>query len=98
MTRRAAKVDANQAEIVAALEAAGASVLSLAALGNGAPDLLAGWAGAEMVLLEVKHPARAKGRREPNALQTKWHGAWKGRPVAVVLTPEDALRAIGATA
>lgn len=38
--RRAAKIDANQPEIISALEAAGCLVLSLAAVGNGVADLL----------------------------------------------------------
>jgi len=96
--RRAAKVDANQQDVIDALRAAGASVQSLGAVGNGCPDLLAGWGGRDMVLLEVKHPERTKCRREPNTLQQEWHKRWKGRPVVVVHTAEDALRAIGAIA
>lgn len=38
--RRAARVDANHAEIVAALRDRGCLVQSLAALGHGVPDLL----------------------------------------------------------
>jgi Holliday junction resolvase len=87
--RRAAKVDANQEQVVSALRAAGASVQSLAAIGKGCPDLLVGRAG-ELFLMEVKH-----GKGKVNELQTKWHAEWK-TPVAVVYGPEDALRAIGA--
>ena len=38
--RRAARIDDNQIAIVKALRKAGCSVLSLAAVGNGCPDLL----------------------------------------------------------
>ena len=48
--RRRPRVDANQAEIVAALRAAHCSVQSLASLGDGAPDLLVGHAGANVLL------------------------------------------------
>jgi hypothetical protein len=42
LMRRAAKIDANQPQIVEALRKAGATVHSLAAVGNGIPDLLVG--------------------------------------------------------
>jgi hypothetical protein len=87
--RRAAKVDANQDQIVSALRAAGASVQSLAAIGKGCPDLMVARAGS-VWLMEVKH-----GKGKPNDLQTKWHIAWNA-PVHVVYGPEDALKAIGA--
>ncbi len=51
--RRAANVDRNQPEIVAALRAAGATVEYLHAVGGGCPDLLVGYRGANYVL-EVK--------------------------------------------
>lgn len=87
--RRAAKVDANQEQIVSALRAAGATVQSLAAIGMGCPDVLVAFRGG-MHLLELKH-----GKGKPNELQGRWHVAW-GAPVHVVYGPEDALRAIGA--
>lgn len=40
--RRAARVDRNHPEIVAALEKAGCLVQSLGQIGSGCPDLLAG--------------------------------------------------------
>lgn len=48
-------MDQNHAEIVHALRDVGCSVLSLASLGRGAPDLLCGYKGRN-VLLEVKKP------------------------------------------
>lgn len=95
--RRAAKVDENQQAIVDALRGAGASVVSLAGVGNGCPDLLVG-VGLDLWLMEVKHPGRSKNRRAPNALQQEWHARWKAKPVVVVLTPAEALAAIGVTA
>lgn len=91
--RRAAKVDASQAAIVAALRDAGASVQSLAAVGDGCPDLLVGHAG-RTVLLEVKEP-HVKGKLRPS--QVDWHLAWMpyGGPLFVVETPEQALRVMG---
>jgi Holliday junction resolvase len=89
--RRAAKVDANQDQIVSALRAAGASVQSLAAIGKGCPDLLAARAG-KMFLLEVKD-----GKAEPNELQKRWHIAWNAE-VHVVRSPDEALRVVGVIA
>lgn len=91
MTRRAAKVDMNQDQIVTALRAAGASVQSLAQIGKGCPDLLVGYGDpATLFLMEVK-----RGRGKVNALQAKWHAGWK-TSVLVVYGPEDALKVIGA--
>lgn len=85
----AANVDANQSDIVKALRAVGASVEHIHREGRGVPDLLVGWRRRNHVL-EVK---TAKG--ELNELQVEWHASWRGT-VAVVRSPEDALRAIGA--
>lgn len=92
---RAAKVDANHQAITDALRKAGASVLSLARIGGGCPDILACKSGRAW-LFEVKNPERSKKRREGDTLQQEWHKRWHGCPVLIVLTPDDALRAIGA--
>jgi hypothetical protein len=99
MTRRASKVDANQTQVVSALEAAGCTVQSLAPIGKGCPDLLVagprkarfnGKADVAMYLLEVKNP---DGKDEVNAAQTRWHIGWNA-PVYVVRTAEEALKVI----
>lgn len=92
--RRAAKVDANQAAIVAALRKAGASVQSLAAVGAGVPDLLVGFRGHTM-LMEVKDGSKAPSDRRLTPAQLEWHAGWLGGPVAVVDGIEAALRALG---
>lgn len=93
--RRNAKVDANQPEIVAALRKVGATVQSLAAVGDGVPDLLVGFRNANH-LLEVKDGQRVPSERLLTADQLGWHAKWIG-PVSIVYSVEDALRAIGAT-
>ena len=93
--RRAAKVDANQQQVVEILRAAGATVQSLAAIGHGCPDLLVGW-GGKTLLMEVKNPNVPKKDRELTDDQIKWHGAWMGGPLAVVDGPEAALRMLKA--
>jgi len=94
--RRAAKVDANQQEIVDALRKAGAIVQSLAAIGRGVPDLLVSFRG-NLLLLEVKDGSKPPSGQKLTADQVKWHQAW-GALVEVVNSPEQALRAIGAMA
>lgn len=87
--RRAAKIDRNHVEIVAALRGVGASVQDLAAVGKGCPDLLVGYRGHNYVL-EVKTP---KGTSTP--AQITWHADWRG-VVHIVRSVDDALKIIGA--
>lgn len=92
--RYAAKVDRNQPEIVAALRKVGATVQSLAAVGDGVPDLLVGFRNANH-LLEVKDGEKVPSARLLTSEQLGWHAKWIG-PVTIVYSVEDALRAIGA--
>ena len=70
--RRAAKIDANQTEIVDAFRKLGCSVQSLAALGKGVPDIMVSLGGITW-LVEVK-----AGRGKENPLQTAWAASWLG--------------------
>jgi len=86
MVRRAAKVDANQAQIVEALRDAGASVTLLHMVGGGCPDLLVGIHGVTG-LVECK----VKGGKFTEH-QIKWWDEWRGGPIAQVTDVEGALR------
>ena len=92
--RRKAKTDRNQAEIVAALRKAGATVQPLHAVGQGCPDLLVGYRGVNW-LIEVKDFAASATDRKLNPRQVEWHDGWKGQ-VARVETVGAALAVIGA--
>jgi hypothetical protein len=86
--------DANHKEISDGLVKAGRSVLDLSPLGGDAPDLLVGYQGVDS-LLEIKcretgHHSTTNPVRDS---QLKWHAAWRGKPVQVVWTLDDALRA-----
>ena len=85
------KADANQAEIIRVLKDCGYSVEDLHSVGGGCPDLLVGGKG-ENWLLEVKNK-NANGKL--NKKQIEWFGDWRGQR-AVVTSPEDALRVVGA--
>jgi Holliday junction resolvase len=87
--RRAARTDENQRAIVKALRKAGATVQSLAAVGDGVPDLLVG-IGGKTFLIEVKNE---KGTLTPD--QIRWHGEWRGAKPVVVRTEVQALWAVG---
>lgn len=94
--RRAAKIDANQPQIVAALRKLGATVQSLSAVGDGVPDLLVGFQGRTL-LLEVKDGSRPKSERQLTDDQIQWHIDWRGGPCMVVNSVDEALAAIGVT-
>lgn len=91
--RRAAKIDANQEQVVQVLRAAGATVQSLAAVGKGVPDLLVGYQG-KTLLMEVKDGNKSPSQRKLTEDQVAWHGAWRGGALSVVDGPEAALRAL----
>lgn len=86
--RTRAKVDANHAEIVDKLRQCGMSVLSLAAVGKGCPDILVGWHGIN-VLLEIKDPSKPLSKRKLTPCQVKFHAKWAGRS-SIVSTFEGA--------
>ena len=83
----AAKIDDNHKSVVRALKTIGCSVQSMANIGNGCPDLLVGYHGQNF-LVEVK---TLKGKT--NALQIKWHQAWRGI-VKIAHSPEEAIKQI----
>ena len=86
------RTDDNQAEIIDALEKAGATVISLGKIGDGCPDILIGFRNIN-ILAEIKNP-QTKGRL--NTKQEYWHKWWRGQR-AVITTPEEGLSIIGIT-
>ena len=106
MIHRAKRRDANEAAIVEALRAIGCSV-HIVDQGDGLPDLLVGFRG-ETLLVEAKNPndkagappggERHKGRGRRTAAQVKFREGWKGRPIIVAVSPEEAVAAVEAAA
>lgn len=90
--RRAAKVDANHTEIVYALLAVGCTVRSLAPLGKGAPDILVGVRGRNL-LFEIKDGRKVPSARKLTDDEADFHAGWRGQ-VAVVKSVDEALEAI----
>lgn len=91
LNRYAKRVDANQAQIVSALEAAGAKVEVI-----GQPvDLLVGVPGTKLLMLiEVKNPKSAYGKRGANPRQDEFFEKWGHYPIAMVDSPDAALSAL----
>jgi hypothetical protein len=87
--RRRGKIDANQHVIVQALRDVGATVLSIANMGDGAPDLLVSFRGCNY-LMEVKMPGKGL---TPDEIE--WHNIWRAH-VYIVYSVDDSLKAIGA--
>jgi hypothetical protein len=84
--RYAARVDANQDQVVSALRAAGAYVWII-----GLPvDLLVGY-NNETFLFELKTDSKKKLTK----LQLDFFKKWKGASLHRINGPEDALRIIG---
>lgn len=94
MRNRAAqgRQDANQPEIVAALQYVGATVQVLSAVGQGCPDILIGWKG-QNYLVEIKNPDKPKGDQKLTPDQVKWHGWWTGQK-AIARTFEEVMTII----
>jgi Holliday junction resolvase len=87
-----ARIDTNHKEIVKALRDAGATVVSMASLKHGTPDILVGYAG-ETILMEIKRDAKAKFTPD----QLDFLGKWKGGAISRVDSVEAAIRALGIT-
>jgi Holliday junction resolvase len=91
--RRAARVDANQAEIVAALRKAGATVQPIHTIGHGCPDLLAGYHG-KTYLIEVKDGNKPPSAQKLTPDEKEWIDAWRGGDVYVISDITSAIAAL----
>lgn len=89
-----AKKDANHHEVVEAMQKAGAYVIDMSHVGKGFPDLIVGFE-SKTILMEIKNPKTAYGRKGLNKNQLKWKEQWTGGTYCVVDGPEAALRMIG---
>ncbi len=93
MPFRNKSVDRTQPEIVKALRDVGCSVEILSAVGKGVPDLLVGYRSVTL-LMECKDGLARKQDRQLTDRQVKWHKEWKGSPVCVVESIDQALAAL----
>ena len=87
--RYAARIDANQEQIVSALRAHGATV-RIVTQGNGLPDLLVGYKGFTL-LLEVKDGNKVPSARKLTSAEQKFFDEWTGGMLAVVNSADEAI-------
>ena len=80
--RRAARIDRNQPEIVAALRKVGATVQPLHTIGKGCPDILVGKGGYNF-LMEIKDGLLVPSRRELTPDEYEWRQEWQGQVCTV---------------
>jgi hypothetical protein len=81
--RRAARIDGNQRIVVDAVRVIGASVQSLAGVGNGCLDLLVGYRGMNFIF-ELKDPNKPPSHRRLTEAQVDWLANWKGQALPVL--------------
>lgn len=91
--RTAAKRDANEKEIIDALEQVGAKVKRLN--DPDVPDLIVGFRG-DLYLLEVKDGSRPPSQRKLRTGQQRFFDEWIGFKIVKVESIDQALRAINA--
>jgi hypothetical protein len=96
MPKYAARIDANQGEIVDALRKAGATVQHLHRVGAGCPVLMIGFRGSNL-LFEVKDGDKPPSQQTIRRAQTEWRDTWRGQ-VAVVTNADEALAAMFSSA
>ena len=87
--RHAARIDANQEQIVTALRAMGATV-RIVTQGNGLPDLLVGFRGVT-ILMEVKDGQKVPSARKLTPAEQKFFEEWRGGIVAIVNSVDEAI-------
>lgn len=87
--RHAARIDANQDQIVTALRAMGATV-RIVTQGNGLPDLLVGFRGMT-ILMEVKDGQKVPSARKLTPAEQKFFDEWRGGIVAIVNSVDEAI-------
>jgi hypothetical protein len=93
--RRAARVDANQTEIVQALRGVGATVAITSMVGQGYPDLTVGYHGRNY-LLEIKDGSKPPSKRRLTPDEQEFHDTWRGT-VFIVNSVDEALQVLGVT-
>jgi len=76
--RKYAKIDDNQSSIIENLRLLGMSVLSLASIGNGAPDILVGRHGRNW-LFEIKDGSKPPSKRKLTEDEALFSSRWRGQ-------------------
>ena len=89
---RAARVDANQPQIVKALRDRGCTVICLHTVGKGCPDIMVGYNGIN-ILMEIKDGDKPPSQQNLTPPQQKFFNEWLGSAF-IVNSIESALSII----
>lgn len=84
--------DANHTAVVEAVRGIGASVLDLADLGGGCPDVLVGFRGVNL-LLEIKDGCKPPSARKLTQAEQDFFRDWRGT-VYIVFSAADAIEVV----
>jgi Holliday junction resolvase len=76
------KVDDNQKEVVKAFRDLGWSVLDIHIVGKGAPDIICGKHGFN-IMVEIKDGKKSPSQRKLNDKEEKFFSEWRGSIVIV---------------
>ena len=87
MKRRAARVDANQPQVVNELRHMGVSVAHTHQLGNGFPDLVCAKWGVNL-LVELKDPSQPPSHQRLTPDEHRFLDGWRG-PILIARTSEE---------
>lgn len=90
--RRAAKIDANQPDIVQALKQQGCSVAITSSAHDGFPDLVVGYNGIT-VLVEVKDGSLPPSKRRLTPKQVEFHNEFTGA-IVILESIDDAVQLV----
>jgi hypothetical protein len=88
LVRRAAKVDDNHGEIIAAIRKNGFCVYDSSANGRGFPDAAVSFGGRTW-LIEIKDGAKYPSQRKLTDAQVKFHAEWQAK-IYIIETVEQA--------
>lgn len=92
MARRAAKVDANQSELVELMRKLGASVEITSAVHSGFPDTVVG-IGNVTVLVEIKDGDKVPSKRKLTPDQVVFHARYQGA-LTIIETEDQAIELV----
>lgn len=90
--RKHGRTDANQSAIVTLFREMGCSVWVTSSAGNGAPDIVIG-ANGKNVLVEIKDGSKAPFAHRLTMAEQKFHDEWRG-DIRIIKTEMEALQLI----
>ena len=92
--RTAARVDANQKQVVLNLRQLGCKVLILSMVGKGCPDLLIGYNG-RLTLVELKDGDKPPSKQKLTEDEEVFFEEWEGLPIYKCNSVQEIMDKIG---